>query len=208
MENLADLTPEQLEAILGTDYEVILADALRQKAEAEARANERREIGQVGDGQVFFDPAGAIENVITRRRAGKEATKAQEAIDKALGDQKTGRRTYAEVLLGRGNPTQPPVGAVPRMADASLPPQAMPPGPPQEPQGAVSGPPPVPSPPPAPKPAPMAPPAPVAPPTGPMAGQYGQATPGDVPPLPQGTGGRTPVAPGFVEALIAKLRGR
>lgn len=123
MDELASLTPDQLEAILGTDYEVILADALREKAAAQERAATQKKIGQVGDGQVFFDPAGAIENVITRRRAAKEAAAAQGRIDEALAGQKAGRRTYAEALLGGG--PKPPMGP-PRAADATLPPETAP----------------------------------------------------------------------------------
>ena len=115
-----ELTPEQLEAILGTDYETILADILRQKASAEDRRHQKRELGQVGDGQVFFDPAGAIGNVMQRRRAGKESAAAQAKMDEVLGKQTAGRRTFAEALT-----KQPPapMGA-PRSVDSAIPGQA------------------------------------------------------------------------------------
>ncbi len=103
-----DLTPEQLEAILGTDYETVLADILRQKASAEERRNQQAEIGQVGDGNVFFDPAGAINNVMNRRRAGKDAAAAQTRMDEVLAQQKAGRRTFAEALGQKPQPAVAP----------------------------------------------------------------------------------------------------
>lgn len=128
-----ELTPEQLEAILGTDYETVLADILRQKAQAEERGNTQAPIGQVGDGNVFFDPAGAIGNVMNRRRAGKEAQAAQAKMDEVLGRQTAGRRTFAEALT-----KQPPapMGA-PRSVDSTIPGQPQP----QTPQMAPGAPP-------------------------------------------------------------------
>jgi hypothetical protein len=114
-----DLTPEQLEAILGTDYETVLADILRQKASADERRNTRKEIGQVGDGNVFFDPAGAIDNVLSRRRAEKDMQGAQKSLDETLAKQNAGRRTYAEALTRKPQP----MGA-PRSVDSTIPGQA------------------------------------------------------------------------------------
>jgi hypothetical protein len=122
-----DLTPEQLEAILGTDYETVLADILRQKASADERRNTRKEIGQVGDGNVFFDPAGAIDNVLSRRRAEKEMQGAQGQLDATLAKQTAGRKTFAEAL---GRKPQP-MGA-PRSVDSTIPGQ-MPPQAPMQP---------------------------------------------------------------------------
>jgi len=113
-----ELTPEQLKAILGTDYETVLADILRQKASAEDRQNQSNPIGQVGNGHVFFDPAGAIENVMNRRRAGKDSAAAQKSLDETLAKQNDGRMTYAKLLMNRGQ--QVPPGA-PRSADSSIP---------------------------------------------------------------------------------------
>lgn len=112
-----DLTPEQLEAILGTDYETVLADLLRRKASAEERQHTTAPIGQVGDGNVFFDPAGALTNVMNRRRATKDVAGAQSEMDKVLEQQKQGRRTYAEALAPR--PPAPPVA--PRSVDSTIP---------------------------------------------------------------------------------------
>jgi hypothetical protein len=120
-----DLTPEQLEAILGTDYETVLADILRQKASADDRRHQKKEIGQVGDGNVFFDPAGAIDNVLSRRRAEKEMQGAQGKLDETLAKQTAGRRTYAEALGGKPQP----MGA-PRSVDSTIPGQMPPQGPP------------------------------------------------------------------------------
>lgn len=120
---MEDLTPDQLEAILGTDYETVLADILRQKGEAEGRRHERKQIGQVGDGQVFFDPAGAIDNVLSRRRADKDVSAAQTKMDEILAKQNAGRRTMAEALSPRS--AAAPMGA-PRSVDSGLPPEAAP----------------------------------------------------------------------------------
>lgn len=114
-----ELTPDQLEAILGTDYETVLAEALRRKAGAEERKNTTAPIGQVGDGNVFFDPAGAIGNYMNRRRAGKDMQAAQADIDKALADQKAGRRTFAEALGRKPQPMAPVVA--PRAVDSTIP---------------------------------------------------------------------------------------
>src|SRR5688572_9959188 len=115
-----DLTPDQLEAILGTDYETVLADILRQKASADDRRNARREIGQVGDGNVFVDLPGVISNVMDRRRANKDSMAAQAKMDEVLAQQKAGRRTFAEAL---GRKPQAPMGA-PRSVDSTIPQQA------------------------------------------------------------------------------------
>jgi len=117
-----ELTPDQLEAILGTDYETILADILRRKGSAEDRRHQQNEIGQVGNGHVFFDPAGAINNVLQRRRAGKESAAAQAEMDKVLEQQKQGRRTYAEALLRK----PPAPMSAPRSVDSTLPVQPTP----------------------------------------------------------------------------------
>ncbi len=119
-----DLTQEQLEAILGTDYETVLADILRQKASADERRNTRKEIGQVGDGNVFFDPAGAISNYMDRRRATKDLGAAQTELDKTLAKQNDGRMTYAKLLMQRNKP-QTPIGD-PRSVDSTIPQQAPP----------------------------------------------------------------------------------
>jgi hypothetical protein len=129
-----DLTPEQLEAILGTDYETVLADILRQKASAEDRRHQKKEIGQVGDGNVFFDPAGALSNVVNRRSARKDSLAAQKSLDDTLAKQTAGRRTFAEAL---GSKPQP-MGA-PRSVDSTIPGQI----PPQAPMPTVPGAPPM-----------------------------------------------------------------
>lgn len=118
-----ELTPDQLEAILGTDYETVLADILRQKASADERHSAPgTPIGQVGDGNVFFDPAGAINNVMERRRAGKDSAAAQAKMDEVLAKQTAGRRTFAEALSPKPQVPQGP----PRSVDSALPPQAAP----------------------------------------------------------------------------------
>ena len=124
-----ELTPEQLEAILGTDYETVLADILRRKGSAEERQNVSAPIGQVGDGNVFFDPAGALSNVMNRRRATKDAAGAQAEMDRVLGQQKEGRRTFAQALA----PKPQPMGA-PRSVDSTIPGQL-----PQQPQAPMPG---------------------------------------------------------------------
>jgi hypothetical protein len=129
-----ELTPEQLEAILGTDYETVLADILRRKGAAEDRRHAEAPIGQVGDGNVFFDPAGAIKNVVNRRQAGKDAAAAKGEMDDTLAKQTAGRRTFAEAL---GSKPQP-MGA-PRSVDSTIPGQI----PPQAPMPTVPGAPPM-----------------------------------------------------------------
>lgn len=116
-----ELTPEQLEAILGTDYETVLADILRQKADAETRKHQEREIGQVGDGNVFFDPAGALDNYLGQRRAGKDYDAAQKSMDDTLAQQKDTKRKYIEALLQKQAPQ-----SAPRSVDSTLPEQAPP----------------------------------------------------------------------------------
>lgn len=122
-----ELTPDQLEAILGTDYETVLADILRRKASAEERQHQKAPVGQVGDGNVFFDPAGILSNVMDRRRATKDVHGAQAEMDKVLGQQTAGRRTYAEAL-GRP-PAAPAVPPAPRAVDSTIPGQGPPPVP-------------------------------------------------------------------------------
>lgn len=123
-----ELTPEQLQAILGTDYETVLADILRQKGKAEDRQHDKAPVGQVGDGNVFFDPAGILSNVMDHRRATKDVTTAQAQMDDVLAKQTAGRKAFAEAL-------QPPHQATagpPRSVDSALPgqaPQAPPPVP-------------------------------------------------------------------------------
>jgi len=175
------LTPEQLEAILGTDYETVLADILRRKAAAEERQHTSKQIGQVGNGHVFFDPAGAISNAVGRYRAGKDAKGAQAEMDKILKKQMVGRRTFVEALMPK---PQEPMGA-PRSVDSTIPGQVPP-------QMAGSGGPSVP-----PSPVPGAPPmAPGAPPA--LANAAGMS-----PDRLAGAG-----VPPYVQALLAKLRGR
>ncbi len=115
-----DLTPEQLEAILGTDYETVLADILRKKADAETRSHTKHQIGQVGDGNVFFDPAGALGNYLGQRRGRKDAAAAQSQMDETLAKQTAGRRTFAEALQ---RPPAPPPGP-PRDVNSAIPGQA------------------------------------------------------------------------------------
>ncbi len=133
-----ELTPDQLEAILGTDYETVLADILRQKGEAEGRQHQERQIGQVGDGNVFFDPAGALDNYLGQRRAGKDSAAAQAKMDEVLGKQTAGRRTFAEALTQK--PPAPPTVA-PRSVDSGIPGQAPPPAVPGAPPMAQGAPP-------------------------------------------------------------------
>lgn len=122
-----DLTPQELEAILGTDYETVLADLLRQKASADDRRHTRKEIGQLPNGHVFFDPGGAIDNVLSRRRAEKDMQTAQTKMDEVLGKQNAGRRTYAEALARK--PAPAPAPTAPRAVDSTVPGQAPPPVP-------------------------------------------------------------------------------
>ncbi len=112
-----DLTPDQLEAILGTDYETVLADILRRKSKAEDRQQTNNPVGQVGDGNVFFDPAGVLSNVMERRRATKDMGAAQAEMDKTLAAQKAGRRTFAEALGGKPAPAP----MAPRSVDSAIP---------------------------------------------------------------------------------------
>lgn len=130
-----DLTPEQLQAILGTDYETVLADILRQKGKAEDRQHDKAPVGQVGDGNVFFDPAGILSNVMDHRRATKDVTSAQAKMDEVLGKQTAGRQAFAQALQA---PHQAPAGP-PRSVDSGIPGQASPapvPGAPPMAQGA------------------------------------------------------------------------
>ena len=124
-----ELTPDQLEAILGTDYETVLADILRRKASGEERQHTKSPVGQVGNGHTFFDPAGVLTNVMDRRRATKDVAGAQAEMDKVLAQQKQGRRTFAEALAPKPAPVAP-MGA-PRSVDSTVPgqpPQAPVPG--------------------------------------------------------------------------------
>jgi hypothetical protein len=139
-----DLTPEQLEAILGTDYETVLADLLRQKGSAEERRFDKKPVGQLPSGRVAFDPGTVIANTMNRRRAEKEASAAQTKMDEVLGQQKEGRRAFAQAL---GGPRpQAPAGA-PRSVDSTIPgqmpPQAPPAPVPGAPQMATGAPPPM-----------------------------------------------------------------
>ncbi len=102
-----DLTPEQLEAILGTDYETVLADILRQKGDAENRQHQQKEVGQLPSGHVFFDPGGIAQNLIGQYRGKKDAAAAQTKMDQILAQQKEGRRTYAQALAPKQPPMQP-----------------------------------------------------------------------------------------------------
>lgn len=120
-----ELTPEQLEAILGTDYETVIADILRRKGAAEGRQHESKTVGELPNGHVFFDPAGILSNVMNRRRATKDAQGAQSELEKILEQQKAGRRTFADALAAK--PPAPPMQA-PRSVDSTIPGQA-PPGP-------------------------------------------------------------------------------
>jgi hypothetical protein len=116
-----ELTPEQLEAILGTDYETVLADILRQKADAEGRATDQKEVGQLPSGHVYFDPGGIIQNLNNQYRGTKDARAAQKSLDETLAKQNAGRRTYAEALTRK--PPAPPMQA-PRSVDSAIPGQA------------------------------------------------------------------------------------
>lgn len=126
MNELNDLTPEELEAILGTDYETVIADALRRKQGSEVDPSPGRNAGQMGNGHVAFDPGYAIEKYTNRYRQDKQGQAAQGDLDKALAGQTAGRKTYAQALLGGGakppTPMQPP-----RTADSTIPGAAPPP---------------------------------------------------------------------------------
>ncbi len=143
---MEDLTPEQLEAILGTDYETVLADILRQKGDAEARQYEQKPVGQLASGHTFFDPGGIAMNLMNQYRGKKDAKAAQTKMDAILAQQKEGRRTYAQALA----PKAPPAPAAPRAVDSTIP------GQPPAPPAAQAPPAPIPG---APKMAPGAPPA-------------------------------------------------
>ncbi len=120
-----DLTPEQLEAILGTDYETVLADILRQKGDAEARQHEQAPVGQLPNGHVFFDPGGIAQNMIGQYRGKKDAAAAQAKMDAVLAQQKAGKRTYAELLAPKPQAPQMP----PRSVDSTVPGPGAPPAP-------------------------------------------------------------------------------
>ncbi len=132
---MEDLTPEQLEAILGTDYETVLADILRQKGDTEARQHEQKEVGQLPSGHVFFDPGGIAQNVMAQYRGRKDATAAQTKMDQVLAQQKDGRRAYAQALQPK--PQAPVMPA--RSVDSAIPGQL----PQQGPQAPVPGAPPM-----------------------------------------------------------------
>lgn len=100
LSELQDMDPALLESILGTDYEAILASALRDKSKAQDRQYQNQPIGQVGDGQVFFDPFGAISNTVNSRRARKDVEKAERQFDDILAQQNRGKRSYIEALTG------------------------------------------------------------------------------------------------------------
>lgn len=117
---MEDLTPEELEAILGTDYETVLADILRRKESAESRRHDSKPVGQLANGHVFFDPGGIAMNLMGQYQAKKDATSAQADLDRVLGEQKAGRRTYAEALTRK--PPQPAVAS--RSVDSTVPGQA------------------------------------------------------------------------------------
>ena len=178
---MEDLTPEQLEAILGTDYETVLADILRQKGDAESRQREQKPVGQLANGHTFFDPGGIAQNLIGQYRGKKDAEAAQTKMDDILRQQKEGRRTYAQALAPKTQMPQMP----PRSVDSSIPGQA--PQAPPMPQGGMSGPKMVPGAP------PMAPGAPPA-----------MANASSMPPDRLARAG----VPAHVQALLAKLRNR
>ncbi len=202
---MEDLTPEELEAILGSDYETLIADALRRRDEAVSTdPSPNRQAGVTASGRHYFDPGFAIEKYVNRYRNDKREQAASADLDKALADQKAGRRTYAEALTRK--PPAPAMGA-PRTADSTIPgapppqaPPAVPPAPPVPPQappapGATPpataqglGPMPTGEPRRGPGPALGAPAAPAAP----------DAIPGGMPNLP----------PGILQELLAQLRGR
>ncbi len=117
---MEDLTPEQLEAILGTDYETVLADILRQKGDAEARQYEQKPVGQLASGHTFFDPGGIAMNLMNQYRGKKDAQAAQTKMDEILAQQKEGRRTYAQALA----PKPAPQMQAPRSVDSTVPGQA------------------------------------------------------------------------------------
>ncbi len=80
-----ELTPEQLEAILGTDYETVLADLLRKKGDAEGRQHDAgRAVGQLPNGHVFFDPGTIISNSLGQYRGRKDAESAQKDMTATL----------------------------------------------------------------------------------------------------------------------------
>lgn len=119
-----ELTPDQLEAILGTDYETVLADLLRKKGKAEDRQHDAgRAVGQLPNGHVFFDPGTIISNSLGQYRGRKDAESAQKSMDETLAKQNANRKTYAELLLNRGKPA--PTGP-PRAVDSTIPGQAPP----------------------------------------------------------------------------------
>jgi hypothetical protein len=147
MNELNDMTPEELEAILGTDYETVIADALRRKEKSEGSGSPDRAAGQMANGHVYFDPGYAIEKGMNRYRMGKEGKAAQGDLDKALAGQTAGRKTYANALL-RGGPgaaqagvsdinAGPPKPPAPPTAPPVAPPPPAPPAPPAPPMGAV-----------------------------------------------------------------------
>lgn len=185
LQQLQDLSPEELQAILGTDYDTVLSDILRRKSDAEERSHDPgRPLGQLPSGHVYFDPGGAIQLGVQRYRAGKDAQAAKADMDRVLGQQTEGRKTFANALMRR--PTMPPPGAA---------------------AGAPAGGPPMPAPPPQ---APGAGPTPPAAPAQPAP----PATAPGAPPALQNAAGMAPDrlkaagVPDAVMALIAKLRNR
>ncbi len=180
MNELNDMTPEQLQAILGTDYQTVIADVLRQKTDASRRKHSAgAPLGQLPNGHVYFDPGGAIKNVLDRRSDAKDETAAQAKLDEVLGKQTAGRKAYADALLGHGAPPAPVPMATqdPNAGPAPGAPPAAPPAP----TGPPTGVPPV---------APGAPPA--------------LANASTMPPDRLAAAG----VPAEIQALLAKLRNR
>lgn len=202
MTDLANMTPEELEAILGSDYETQIADALRRKANSEADPSPDRKM-------VGFDPGYAIEKYVNRYHQAKEGRAAQGDLDKAMGAQRAGRKTYADVLM-RGGPAAAPPPVPMAAQDPNAGPARAPVAPPPPPPMAGAGPmgaPPPPSPPPPPAPAALGP-----MPTGePL---RGPPKPGMARPPLANAGTMTPEAlqaagvPLDIQTLLAKLRGR
>ncbi len=137
-----DLTQEELEQILGSDYETLIAEALRNKNEAMTRdTGIGRQAGVLPSGHTYFDPGAAIEKYANRYRATKDQQKAQADLDNVLGQQKQSRKAYANVLTRAPAPPPAPTGP-PRTADSTIPaPTAAPTPPPAAPRMAPGAPP-------------------------------------------------------------------
>lgn len=109
-DDLLNLTDEQRKAIIGTDYDTVLAEALRRKRDAGDRVNAPTpELGHVGNGHRFVDYGGTFDIWNKKREAKNDLKAADKDYKDYLGRQDAGRDTLAK--LRAGPQTDPTAGA-------------------------------------------------------------------------------------------------